>query len=106
MVTRPLPGVSAERNGRRILASAKVLVAEHGVDVSLDDIARHAGVGVGTVYRLFPDREVLIDELLEDKVGEKIEASGAVAAMAFLGTRGIGQHCLRRRPDQGAARTS
>lgn len=58
----------AERNRRRIMASAKVLVAEHGVDVSLDDIARHAGVGVGTVYRRFPDREALIDELLEDKI--------------------------------------
>ncbi len=41
--------------------------------MSLDDIARHAGVGIGTVYRRFPDREALIDELLEDKITE-IEA--------------------------------
>jgi AcrR family transcriptional regulator len=63
----------AELNRQRILASARVLIAEHGVDVSLDEIARHAGVGVGTVYRRFPDREALIDELLEDKISE-IEA--------------------------------
>ena len=60
----------AERNRRRILASAKVLFAEYGVDVGLDDIAHHAGVGVGTAYRRFPDRETLIDELLEDKISE------------------------------------
>jgi AcrR family transcriptional regulator len=71
----------AERNRIRILASAKVLFAEHGVDVSLDDIARHAGVGVGTVYRRFPDREALIDELLEDKISEIEEI--AVAALAM-----------------------
>lgn len=69
VTARPLRR-DAERNRVRILASAKILVAEHGVDVSLDDIARHAGVGVGTVYRRFPDREALIDELLEDKISE------------------------------------
>lgn len=71
-VERPLRR-DAERNRKRILASAGILIAEHGVDVSLDEIARHAGVGVGTVYRRFPDREALIDELLEVKISE-IEA--------------------------------
>jgi len=66
IAARPLRK-DAERNRLRILASAKVLFAERGVDVGLDDIARHAGVGVGTVYRRFPDRETLIDELLEEK---------------------------------------
>jgi AcrR family transcriptional regulator len=65
VAARPLRK-DAELNRQRILASAKVLFAEHGVDVGLDDIARHAGVGVGTVYRRFPDRESLIDELLEE----------------------------------------
>jgi len=58
----------AERNRQRILAAARVLFAAHGIDVGLDDIAHHAGVGVGTVYRRFPDRETLIDELLEEKI--------------------------------------
>ena len=57
----------AERNRQRILASAAVLFAERGVDIGLDDVARHAGVGVGTVYRRFPDRETLIDEFLDEK---------------------------------------
>ncbi len=65
--TRPLRK-DAERNRQRILASARILFAEGGVDVGLDDIARHAGVGVGTVYRRFPDRDSLIDELLDDKI--------------------------------------
>ncbi len=71
----------AERNRVRILASAQVLFAEHGVDVSLDDIARHAGVGIGTVYRRFPDREALIDELLEDKISELEAIAEAALAM-------------------------
>lgn len=67
VAARPLRK-DAERNRQRILASARVLFAEGGVDVGLDDIARHAGVGVGTVYRRFPDRDALIDELLDDKI--------------------------------------
>ena len=71
----------AQRNRQRILASAKALFAERGVDVGLDDIARHAGVGVGTVYRRFPDREALIDELLDEKIAAIERLAGeAVAA--------------------------
>lgn len=66
VAARPLRR-DAERNRKRILASAAVLFAERGVDIGLDDVARHAGVGVGTVYRRFPDRETLIDELLDEK---------------------------------------
>ena len=46
----------AERNRARILAAARELFAERGLDVTMDEIARHAGVGVGTVYRRFPER--------------------------------------------------
>ncbi|MFN8112818.1 MAG: TetR/AcrR family transcriptional regulator [Solirubrobacterales bacterium] len=80
VVGRPLRR-DAERNRKRILASAQVLIAEHGVDVSLDEIARHAGVGIGTAYRRFPDREALIDELLEDKISEIEAIAEAAAAM-------------------------
>ncbi|MEZ5155257.1 MAG: helix-turn-helix domain-containing protein [Solirubrobacterales bacterium] len=69
LASRPLRK-DAERNRQRILASARVLFAERGVDVGLDEIARTAGVGVGTVYRRFPDRDALIDELLDDKIAE------------------------------------
>ena len=44
--------------------------AEDGLSVTLDEIARRAGVGVGTVYRRFPDKEQLIDALFEDRMNE------------------------------------
>lgn len=66
---RPLRA-DAERNRRRILTAAAELFATRGLDVSLDDIADHAGVGVGTVYRRFADRDALIDALFEVKVAE------------------------------------
>lgn len=58
----------AERNRQLILTAARDLFAEHGLDASMDEIARRAGVGVGTVYRRFPDKEVLIDALFEDRL--------------------------------------
>jgi len=64
---RPLRS-DAERNRRRILEAAEEVFAERGLDVSLDDIAAAAGVGVGTVYRRFPDKDSLIDALFEDKI--------------------------------------
>jgi AcrR family transcriptional regulator len=58
----------AERNRQRIIAAAAEVFAERGLDVSLDDIAAAAGVGVGTVYRRFPDKDALIDALFEEKI--------------------------------------
>lgn len=58
----------AERNRHLILAAARELFAGRGLDVSMDEIARCAGVGVGTVYRRFPDKEQLIDALFEDRL--------------------------------------
>ena len=65
--TRPLRA-DAERNRARILAAAAEQFAERGLDVSLDDIAAAAGVGVATVYRRFPDKDALIDALFEEKI--------------------------------------
>jgi len=58
----------AERNRQRILQAAREVFAEHGLSASLDAIAAHAGVGVGTVYRRFPDKAELIDALFEEGV--------------------------------------
>ncbi len=58
----------AERNRQLVLAAARDLFAERGLEVSMDEIARRAGVGVGTVYRRFPDKAVLIDALFEDRL--------------------------------------
>ncbi|MGZ4166880.1 MAG: TetR/AcrR family transcriptional regulator [Solirubrobacteraceae bacterium] len=58
----------AERNRQRILDAARELFAEQGLGVTLNDIAHHAGVGVGTVYRRFPDKSQLIEELFEQRL--------------------------------------
>jgi len=60
----------AERNRLRILAAARELFAMRGLSATLNDIAHHAGVGVGTVYRRFPDKEVLIDELFQEHLND------------------------------------
>lgn len=67
---RPPLRRDAERNRVLILESARALFAERGFAVSLDEIARHAGVGVGTVYRRFPSREQLIDALFDERLAE------------------------------------
>ena len=69
----------AERNRLRILDAAGELFAQRGLGVTLDDIARHAGVGVGTVYRRFADKELLIDALFE----QRIESMCSIAAEAL-----------------------
>lgn len=60
----------AARNRQRILDAAKELFAEHGLSVTLHDIARCAGVGVGTIYRHFPDKKPLIDAVFEEHLAE------------------------------------
>jgi AcrR family transcriptional regulator len=50
----------ARRNRDRIVAAALDLFLDKGIDVPLDDVARRAGVGIGTLYRRFPDRDALI----------------------------------------------
>jgi len=54
----------ARRNRERVLAAATAAFAEHGSDAQMDDVARAAGVGVGTVYRHFPTKEALVAELV------------------------------------------
>jgi AcrR family transcriptional regulator len=63
----------AERNRRRILEAASAAFAERGLAVTMDEIAARAEVGVGTVYRRFPDKELLIEALLEDRLAELVE---------------------------------
>jgi len=58
----------AERNRQRILKAAAEVFNERGLDVSLDEIARHAGVGVGTVYRRFRTKEELVEALFMDRL--------------------------------------
>jgi AcrR family transcriptional regulator len=54
----------ARKNYDQLLAVARVVLTEEGADASLRDIARRAGVGLGTMYRHFPTRETLLEALL------------------------------------------
>jgi AcrR family transcriptional regulator len=58
----------AERNRERILRAAAEVFTTGGLQVSLDDVARQAGVGVGTVYRRFPGKEALVEALFEERI--------------------------------------
>jgi AcrR family transcriptional regulator len=66
---RPLRA-DARRNREKIVNAARAIVAEHGEAAQIDDVARMAGVGVGTVYRHFPNKDALMGELVRMCVGE------------------------------------
>jgi AcrR family transcriptional regulator len=65
--TKPLRK-DAARNRERILEAARDLFSQRGLSASLNDIAHHAGVGVGTVYRHFPDKDQLVEGLFEQRI--------------------------------------
>jgi AcrR family transcriptional regulator len=72
----------AERNRRRILEAAGEVFAERGLGVTMDDIAERADVGVGTVYRRFPEKELLVEALFEDRVEELVSLARQALAEA------------------------
>ena len=65
----------ARRNYDRIVEVARVVFREQGYDASLDEVARRAGVGPGTLYRHFPKRENLIDAIMQSWVDSVEEAT-------------------------------
>ena len=74
---RPLRA-DARRNREKVLAAARDVFSEHGRDAQMDDVARRAGVGVGTVYRHFPTKEALIEALMVaafEAIAEKAESA-------------------------------
>jgi len=68
------PRADAQRNRDRVLEVAKEAFTRSGADASLDDIAKQAGVGAGTLYRHFPSREALIEAVYRTEV-EKLAAA-------------------------------
>jgi AcrR family transcriptional regulator len=60
----------ARRNYEKVLAAARDAFAEGGESTSLEEIARRAGVGIGTLYRHFPTRQALVEALYLDEVEE------------------------------------
>ena len=72
----------AERNRARILAAASELFAERGLDASMPELAERAGVGVGTVYRAFPDKDHLLGAVMAERLrwlAGEIEAATAAS---------------------------
>jgi AcrR family transcriptional regulator len=57
----------AQRNRERIMASGRELFASEGPQAQMDEIAAHAGVGIGTVYRHFPTKEALLTAMVRDR---------------------------------------
>ncbi|MUL47205.1 TetR/AcrR family transcriptional regulator [Mycobacterium sp. CBMA293] len=68
----------AVRNRQRVIDAARDLFATRGLDATLNEVAHHGGIGVGTVYRRFPTKEALFEAIFEDAIDE-------IAAMADLG---------------------
>jgi AcrR family transcriptional regulator len=69
------PRADAERNRDRLMAVAKKTFAERGSDVTLDEIARGAGVGIGTLYRHFPTRDAMLQAVYRHEVQQLAEAA-------------------------------
>ena len=72
----------AERNRQRILQAAAEVFGQRGLDATLDDVAHRAGVGVGTVYRRFPDKESLVGELFQDRIEAMVSLAEEACAAA------------------------
>ncbi|MFJ4920648.1 TetR/AcrR family transcriptional regulator [Streptomyces sp. NPDC088725] len=70
----------ALRNRGQILAAAKKVFGDQGPDVPMEEIARQAGVGTGTLYRRFPDREALIRAVAHDSFAHVLTEAQAAAA--------------------------
>src|ERR1700689_4968448 len=68
------PRADAQRNRDRVLEAAKEAFTRSGADASLDDIAKQAGVGAGTLYRHFPTRDELLEAVYRTEV-EKLAAA-------------------------------
>ena len=71
----------ARRNYEKLIAVARDTFATEGVSASLEEIARKAGVGIGTLYRHFPNRQDLLESVYAEDVEEVIRSAEAVADM-------------------------
>lgn len=79
MTGRPLRA-DACRNRDRLLEVAGATFAERGVDASLEEIAKRAGVGIGTLYRHYPNRDALIEAVYRLEVEQLCDSSGELLA--------------------------
>jgi AcrR family transcriptional regulator len=73
------PRADAERNRIRLIEVARATFTELGAEVALEEIARRAGVGIGTLYRHFPTRDALLSEVYRHAVEQLAEAAGRLS---------------------------
>jgi AcrR family transcriptional regulator len=74
MIDKPCRGLrkDAERNRQLVLEAARELFAVKGMEATLNDVARHANVGVGTVYRRFATKDELVEAIFEDGIDQVV----------------------------------
>ncbi len=94
---RRAPRSDAVRNDGRVLEAARAVLADHGPQASMEDIAARAGVGVGTIYRRFPGKGALldavagllvteIDRAADDALANPDPGEGLESFLVFVGT--------------------
>jgi AcrR family transcriptional regulator len=69
----------ARENRRRLLSAARTIFAEQGLEAGVDEVATTAGVGMGTLYRRFPTKNALVDELVKELLAEVLELADTAA---------------------------
>ena len=110
---RPLRRDAAE-NRERVIEAAGVVFAEHGLDAGVDEVAKLAGVGMGTLYRRFPTKQALIEELignlrrellrLADVAAERTDGTGLEELLVAVGQLQAEQAgCLQQLMEQSDA---
>lgn len=86
----------AQANRERIVTAARAAFAERGIEATVEEIARRAGVGMGTLYRRFPTKEDLVDAVLEDAFAQLVRVAGDALAEedAWVGFTGFLERSL------------
>ena len=79
------PRADAQRNRERLVDAAKAAFAEAGAEVSLEEIARRAGVGIGTLYRHFPTRDAVVAAVYRREVQQMADAAARLLTSSAPG---------------------
>ena len=112
------PRADAERNREQLIAAAKAAFAERGAEAPLEEIARRAGLGIGTLYRHFPTRDALLAAVYRHEVEQLAAAADRLLAeqtplaaleawlgqlVDYLATKRVIAPALQASPGEGSA---
>jgi AcrR family transcriptional regulator len=100
--TRRPMRADARRNRARVLEAAEAVFAANGLSTPVEEIARHAGVGVGTVYRHFPTKEALFEAILVRRFERLAEEADSLSSASNAGTAFF--ELFRRMVEEAAAK--